>query len=109
VTLALGNNPGGDTLNRTLTQTVSVGMATFADLLLISAGSGYTLIASAAGLADLTSQGFAITPAAADHLVFLQEPVDTGVGQTMPAVVVAVGDAVDRGHDDVLAANLGMD
>src|SRR5262249_10310236 len=58
VTVALGNNPGGATLGGTTTVTVSGGVATFADLSVSQAGSGYTLTASAAGLAGATSASF---------------------------------------------------
>jgi hypothetical protein len=93
VTVAIGTNPGGGTLSGTLTVTVSGGVATFGDLSIDKAGSGYTLAASSAGLTGATSNGFAITPAAADHLVFLQQPTNTAAGQTItPAVQVAVVD-----------------
>jgi hypothetical protein len=34
-----------------------------------------------------------VNPAAADHLLFLQQPTDTGAGQTISPVLVAVVDA----------------
>jgi hypothetical protein len=34
-----------------------------------------------------------VTPAAADHLLFLQQPTDTAAGQTISQVVIAVVDA----------------
>src|SRR5262249_18563879 len=58
VTVALGNNPGGGTLGGTTTVTVSGGVATFADLSVSQAGTGYTLTASAPGLAGATSARF---------------------------------------------------
>ena len=40
-----------------------------------------------------TQSGIAVSPAAADHLLFLQQPTDTAAGQTItPAVMVAVVD-----------------
>jgi hypothetical protein len=52
---------------------------------------------SATDTADATITGSAsltVNPAAADHLVFLQQPSDTAAGQTIsPGVVVAVVDA----------------
>jgi hypothetical protein len=63
VTLSLGNNPGGGTLSGTVTMTVVNGVATFSDLSIDAAGSGYTLHASAGGsLADADSDPFNVTP-----------------------------------------------
>ena len=92
VTLAIGTNPGGGTLSGTLTVTVSGGVATFSDLSIDKAGSGYTLAANGVGLAAVASGGFAITPAAADHLLFFQQPTDTAAGQTISPVIVEVVD-----------------
>ncbi len=44
VTLTLGANPAGGTLGGTTTQTVSGGVATFTNLSIDTAGSGYTLV-----------------------------------------------------------------
>jgi hypothetical protein len=113
VTVAIGNNPGGGTLNGTLTVTVSGGIATFSDLSIDKAGSGYTLTASSAGVSDATSGGFAITPAAADHLLFLQQPSNTAAGQTIsPAVMVAVvdqfGNVVTSDNSDTITLSIGV-
>jgi hypothetical protein len=112
VTVAIGTNPGGGTLSGTLTATVSGGVATFADLSVDKAGSGYTLAASSSGLTGATSNGFAINPAAADHLVFTQQPTNTAVGQTItPAVLVAVvdqfGNVVAGDNSDTVTVALG--
>jgi sugar lactone lactonase YvrE len=62
VTLAIGNNPGGATLGGTTTvPTDATGIATFSNLTLSRAGTGYTLVASAAGVASMTSAPFTIT------------------------------------------------
>ena len=52
MTLALANNPSGATLGGTLTATASNGVATFSDLTLTRAASGYTLDVSASGLGE---------------------------------------------------------
>jgi hypothetical protein len=113
VTVSIGNNPGGGTLSGTLTQTVSSGVATFADLSIDKAGSGYTLVANGAGLAALTSAGFAINPGAADHLLFLQQPADTAAGQTMGAVIVEIvdqfGNVVTSDNTDTITLSIGVD
>ena len=61
VTVTLGSNPGGGTLGGTMTVSASQGIATFADLRIDRPGSGYTLLASAAGLSGATSTPFAVT------------------------------------------------
>jgi hypothetical protein len=65
ITVALGANPGGSTLNGTLTQAAVGGIATFSDLALTAAASSYTLVASATGMTSDTSSLFGIlgTPA----------------------------------------------
>jgi len=114
LTLALGTNPGGGTLSGTLTLTVSAGVATFSNLSIDKAGSGYTLVVSSPGLPPVTSNSFAITPAAADHLLFVQQPTDTAAGQTIsPAVMVAVvdlfGNVVTGDNTDTITLSLGVD
>jgi hypothetical protein len=62
ITLSIGANPGGGTLSGTLTVTVVNGVATFSDLSIDLAGSGYTLHASiGGGLPDMDSNPFTIT------------------------------------------------
>jgi hypothetical protein len=53
-----------------------------------------------------------VTPAAADHLRFLQQPTDTAAGQTItPAVLVAVvdlyGNIVTSDNTDTVTVTLG--
>ena len=62
ITLAIGNNPGGGTLSGTTTVTVVAGVATFSNLSIDKAGTGYTLTASSSGLTGATSSAFNITP-----------------------------------------------
>jgi hypothetical protein len=112
VTMAIGTNPGGGTLSGTLTVMVSGGVATFSNLWINKTGSGYTLTASSSGLIGSTSNGFAITPAAADHLVFLQQPTNTAAGATItPALTVAVvdqfGNVVTGDNTDTVTISIG--
>jgi hypothetical protein len=95
VTADLGANPGGATLGGTRTVTAVAGVATFANLTLDKAASGYTLTASADGVTgEATSVTFAVTPAGASVIVFAQQPSNTVAGQPItPAVRVAVRDA----------------
>jgi alpha-tubulin suppressor-like RCC1 family protein len=61
VTLALdGSGTPGATLSGTTSRSVSAGLATFDDLSIDLAGSGYTLAASASGFSDATSQPFSV-------------------------------------------------
>jgi hypothetical protein len=57
------------------------------------------------------STTFTITPAAADHLLFLQQPTDTAAGQTISAVIVEVVDAsgnvVTSDNSDAVTLSLG--
>lgn len=62
VTMAIGDNPGGSTLSGDNTRATSGGIATFGGLSLNHAGVGYTLVATAPGLASVTSAPFTITP-----------------------------------------------
>jgi alpha-tubulin suppressor-like RCC1 family protein len=60
VTIALGANPGGGTLSGTRTVNAVNGVATFTDLSIDEPGTGYTLVASAGALPDVTSGTFDI-------------------------------------------------
>src|SRR5439155_1527430 len=69
VTVAIASNPGGGTLSGSTTATVSGGTATFANLSINRAGSGYSLAATDAALGGATSDPFNIA-SGAHHLVF---------------------------------------
>ncbi|HEX6189964.1 MAG TPA: putative Ig domain-containing protein [Pyrinomonadaceae bacterium] len=58
VTIALANNPGGSTLSGSLTRNAVNGVATFDDLRLDQAGTGYTLRATSGSLISATSTAF---------------------------------------------------
>ena len=57
VTVALANNPGGSVLNGTTTVTAAGGVATFNGLSVSNVGTGYTLVASAPGIAGSAATG----------------------------------------------------
>jgi hypothetical protein len=61
VTISLAQNPGGSTLTGSLMVAAKNGVATFSNLVLNKAGSGYTLTASATGLASATAGPFNVT------------------------------------------------
>ncbi len=60
VSLAISSNPGSGTLSGTTTQSASAGIATFPSAAINNPGSGYTLIASASGLASATTTAFSV-------------------------------------------------
>jgi hypothetical protein len=64
VTLAIATNTSAATLSGTVTVNASGGVATFADLQVTRVGTGYTMSASADGLAGATSTTFDVMPAA---------------------------------------------
>jgi hypothetical protein len=100
VTVAIGTNPGTGTLSGTLTQPAFTGVATFANLSINKAGSGYTLVATATGASDGTSLAFNITPGLATMLVFTTQPAGSTTAGTAigPPLTVAAQDA--QGNTD---------
>ncbi|MHC5012751.1 MAG: serine hydrolase, partial [Planctomycetota bacterium] len=61
ITMAIGANPGGSTLGGTKARAAQSGVATFGNLTLDQAGSGYTLNATGTNLTAATSSPFDIT------------------------------------------------
>lgn len=84
VTMAIGNNPGGSSLSGVLSVAAISGVASFGDLSLNKAGSGYTLTASSPGLTGATSSSFTISPGAAAALVFSTQPGNAILGSQLP-------------------------
>jgi len=86
-------------LGGTLSIAAQNGTATFSNLTIGTAGSGYTLSATSAGLASATSASFTVsappsTTATATRLAFLQQPSNALTQAVIsPAVTVAVEDA----------------
>lgn len=93
VQLTLSKN----TLNGTLTQTATSGVASFNDLLINTAATGYTLSAATVNvtpaLIGAASTSFNISAGTPSKLAFVQEPTDTFAGLYLnPAVTVVVQD-----------------
>lgn len=61
ITVSLGANPGGGTLEGKTSKSAKDSVATFSDLTISQPGSGYTLTASSAGFTGVTSAPFTIT------------------------------------------------
>ena len=96
VTLAIGTNAAGNgTITGLATVSAVAGIATFNNLSIAQAGTGYTVIATATGLTSATSANFDILPGAATQLAFTVQPSATAAGAVMsPAVQVTVRDAL---------------
>jgi len=94
VTVALGTNPGGGTLDGTTTVAAVAGVASFDDLSVDKASTGYRLTATATGLSEASSWDFSISPGAGTQLVFSVQPGTTVADhQIAPAVKVRALDA----------------
>lgn len=95
VTIAIGTNPAGGILSGTTTVAAVAGVATFDDLRIDQAGSGYTLMASASGVPGATSASFDILPGPAFLLAFTVQPTSTDTGTAItPAVEVTAQDSL---------------
>ena len=108
VTIALGANPGGGVLSGTLTVNAVLGRATFDDLSINRAGSGYTLVASAGGLTGVTSNTFNITvgPASGSTTIITANPTSVAANGTSGSEITvevfdAEGNPRSAGGDDV--------
>src|SRR6266542_644592 len=94
VTVAIGTNPAGAKLSGTTLLAAIAGVATFYSLSIDHAGSGYTLSATAAGLAEAASAPFDIVPSIPIRLVFTAQPsTATAEGTVTPAIQVTAQDA----------------
>lgn len=98
VSIALASAPSGATLNGSLTANASAGRATFSNLSLTKAGSGYSLIVTGTGLQSATSASFAVNAAAASAIAIVNGNNGTGVrsGPTTVAPSVRVTDAYEN-------------
>ncbi|XXF74955.1 S8 family serine peptidase [Myxococcaceae bacterium GXIMD 01537] len=106
ITLALADNSAGATLGGTVTVAASNGVATFGDLSVARAGTGYTLTASAGSLAAATSVAFAANTGAAHHLAFTLSPSSTTAGVDLGTIGVEVLDA--QGNRVASSANITL-
>ena len=90
ISLALLANPGGATLSGTLKATPVAGVATFSNLSLNTAGSGYTLQATYAALSVPTSSITVNAGVATQLEVTVEPPADATVGSGFQVQVKAV-------------------
>jgi uncharacterized protein YjdB len=83
VTIAIGTNPGSGTLSGTLSVAAVGGVATFPNLSINNAGTGYTLTAAATGLTAATSNAFNVTSGAIASTTITPNSVTlTAIGAT---------------------------
>ncbi|MEW6283473.1 MAG: VCBS repeat-containing protein, partial [Candidatus Eremiobacterota bacterium] len=103
ITLALGTNPTGATLQGPrLTVTAVNGAASFPGLLITRPGVGFTLIASAAGLTPGTSAAFDVTLGGADRF---SKSLVVPVGLPGDTRSMDVGDFNGDGRNDAVTAS----
>src|SRR5436190_5694218 len=94
VTLSLAANPSGDSLRGTKQVRSLNGVATFANLRLDKAASGYMLTAAAPELHPDTSTAFSVMPAPATVLAFTGAPSITMQDSAMKPVQVTAYDSL---------------
>jgi len=108
VTIALANNPGNATLSGTRTVNAVNGVATFSDLQINRAGSGYTLRATSGELSPATSSAFAVVSQNPSSLAITTQPSPTAVSgqrlQQQPVVQLR-----DSGGNDVAKAGIEIE
>ncbi|MBD65170.1 MAG: hypothetical protein CME62_08185 [Halobacteriovoraceae bacterium] len=94
ITLSFSNNAGSGTLSGTLTVSAVNGVATFNDISIDKAATGYTLAATAPGLSNDISNSFEISANTKSQLVFSTQPTDTDQGTIIsPDITVEIHDA----------------
>ncbi len=110
VTLSLASNANGATLGGTTTVAAVNGVATFSNVSVGKAGTGYTLVASASGLDSATSSAFNITPGAPAKVAFVAQPTDGIAGAPLsPAVQVAIQDAFGNATNSSANVTVSLD
>lgn len=92
VRLALGRAPAGAALLGTTAAQAQEGVARFTDLRVTRAGSGYSLVASATGLAAAQGPSFAVAPGVLRGLAFATQPTSVATaGPSLTPVVQVAG------------------
>ncbi|MGD1277705.1 MAG: DUF4347 domain-containing protein, partial [Tepidisphaeraceae bacterium] len=90
--VTLSVHSGSGSLNGTLTEAASGGIATFSNLS-INTADNYTLTAADGSLTSATSNSFTISPAAATQLIYVQQPTNAIAGVAIsPAIVLDLED-----------------
>ena len=107
VTMSIGTNPSSGTLSGTATVAAVAGTATFSNLSIDKAGTGYTLGAVSGILTPATSSTFNITAGAPAKLAVITQPTNAVSATTIsPSVTVQIQDAA--GNLTTSTANVAM-
>jgi len=93
IQMALGTNPKNGHLTGTTSAGTASGVASFSNLVIDSAATGYTLSATGGGFTGATSSAFNVGIGSATKLGFRIQPANTGGGATMATVQVEIRDA----------------
>jgi|GEM_PF-1187038 len=109
ITITIGNNPSGGALTGGGATNAVSGVASFGNLRIDKAGTGYTLHADGGGLPQATSAAFNILVGTGNRLVFIVQPTSTTVGTNIaPPIQVQIqdgsGNPVTTATDSVLLA-----
>jgi hypothetical protein len=95
VAMAFATNPPGGILSGTIAVAAVNGVATFSNLRIDQAGTGYSLRATSNGLTQATSSTFDINAGSATQLVFTVQPSTAVAGAPItPAIQVTARDAL---------------
>jgi hypothetical protein len=90
-------NPAGGALGGSQDISATAGVATFSDLRITTAASGYRLEATADGVAPVVSWSFGINPGPGHHPRFLVQPSNTAPNRAIaPPVQVAILDVYNN-------------
>ena len=111
VTLAVATDPssGAASLGGTLSVAAVNGIATFSDITLDKAFSGYTLQATSGALTAATTNSFNITPAAKAQLAFNTQPSEVEYNSAIaPAISVEIQDAFGNKTTDTDTITLAI-
>jgi hypothetical protein len=92
VTVALETSPAGGVLEGTLTVNAVNGLASFADLVIKQAGTGYSLKATSPTLTEAISPTFTVVPAGASQISMTGMPASVTAGD-LSTVEVTLRDA----------------
>ncbi len=95
VSMAIGNNPGGGTLNGTTTRNAVGGVASFNDLTISAGGNGYTLVASSAGLTSATSMAFNVIGVGGTFNMFSPTTAAGAIVGYLPTIVAGEDFCID--------------
>ena len=97
VSLTLGTNPTGATLNGTTTVAAVAGVATFSTLSVSKPGTGYKLSAGSGTVSTIASNAFTVSPVASSLSLFAGDGQTAAIRSTLSQIAVKVADANGEG------------